>query len=157
MITQVAGRAGRERKAGRVILQTYSPNHYVYRYAAAYDYEGFYSKEINLLQATDFPPFTDILRLLISCENEAVALDATKLAIDGVRAVAAVFPDEFVYLNAMRAPKKRIQSKHRMQVLMRIRSNNAAVRAEVYRVADEVAAAFPQATCFTEINPNDLS
>lgn len=157
LITQVAGRAGRERKAGRVILQTYSPNHYVYRYAAAYDYEGFYSKEINLLQATDFPPFTDILRLLISCENEAVALDATKLAIDGVRAVAAGFPDEFVYLNAMRAPKKRIQSKHRMQVLMRIRPNNAAVRAEVYRVADEVAAAFPQATCFTEINPNDLS
>lgn len=157
LITQVAGRAGRERKAGRVILQTYSPNHYVYRYAAAYDYEGFYSKEINLLQATDFPPFTDVLRLLISCENESVALDATKLAIDGVRAVAAVFPDEFVYLNAMRAPKKRIQSKHRMQVLMRIRPNNAVVRAEIYRVADEVAAAFPQATCFTEINPNDLS
>lgn len=157
LITQVAGRAGRERKAGRVILQTYTPNHYVYKYATAYDYEGFYSKEINLLQATDFPPFTDILRVLVTCEDEGVALDATKQAADGVRAVAARFPDAFVYLNAMRAPKKRIQTKHRMQILMRIKPNSDVVRAEVYRVADEVAAAFPQAMCFTEINPNDLS
>lgn len=157
LITQVAGRAGRESKPGKVILQTYTPGHYVYRFATAYDYEGFYSKEINLLQATGFPPFTEILRMLISCENERVALDATKAAIDGVREIAEEHADDFVYLNAMRAPKKRIQSKHRMQVLMRIKPEKDHIRSAVYAVADKVSAEFPQITCFTEINPNDLS
>lgn len=156
LITQVAGRAGRESKPGRVILQTYTPGHYVYRYATAYDYEGFYDKEINLLQATGFPPFTEIVRVLISCENEAVALDATKLAIDGVREIAERRKDDFIYLNAMRSPKKRIQTKHRMQVLMRIKPD-CGVREEVYKIADKVTEAYPQITCFTEIDPNDLS
>lgn len=157
LITQVAGRAGREHKPGRVILQTYTPNHYVYRYATAYDYEGFYEKEINLLQTTGFPPFTDILRVLVSCENEQIALDATKTAMDEIRAISDKNPDAFVYLNAMRAPKKRIQTKHRMQILMRIKPNADDVRAAVYKAADDAAAKFPQVTCFTEINPNDLS
>ena len=156
LITQVAGRAGRESKPGRVVLQTYTPNHYVYRYAAAYDYEGFYRKEINLLQATKFPPFTEIIRILISCADESVALDATKLAIDGARAVAAELPEQFVYLNAMRSPKKRIQTKYRMQVLMRVLPNSAA-RARIYEVADSVTEKFPGVTCFTELDPNDLS
>ncbi|MBD5131661.1 MAG: primosomal protein N' [Clostridiales bacterium] len=157
LITQVAGRAGREKKAGSVILQTYTPNHYVYKYACAYDYEGFYGKEINLLQTTGFPPFTDIIRILVSCEDEQTALDATKLAIDGVREVVGKKPQSFVYLNAMRAPKKRIQTKYRMQVLMRIKPNEDELRAQVYAVADEVLKAYPKVSCFTEINPNDLS
>lgn len=157
LITQVAGRAGREKKPGKVILQTYSPQHYVYKYATAYDYEKFYEKEINLLQTTGFPPFAEILRIAISCENEQAALDATKFAIDGVRDVAEKFSSEFIYLNAMRSPKKRIQAKYRMQVLMRIKPDSNDIRSKVYKVADGVCARFPQVTCFTEINPNDLS
>lgn len=157
LITQVAGRAGREKKQGNVILQTYTPGHYVYKYATDYDYEGFYSKEINLLQATGFPPFSEILRILISCESEGTALDATKLAIDKTRSLAENHSDCFVYLNAMRAPKKRIQTKHRMQVLMRIKPDNDNIRKAVYGIADDVCAAYPQVTCFTETNPNDLS
>lgn len=156
LITQVAGRAGREQKPGRVILQTYTPGHYVYKLAAAYDYEGFYAKEINLLQTTGFPPFTEILRILISCESESVALDATKFAIDAVREISNERQDDFIYLNAMRSPKKRIQAKYRMQILMRTKPD-CGVRELVYGVADEVAERFPQVTCFTEINPNDLS
>ncbi len=157
LITQVAGRAGREQKPGKVILQTHTPGHYVYRFATSYDYEGFYEKEINLLQATGFPPFTEILRMLISCENEQTALDATKLAIDKVRAVADKRANDFIYLTAMRSPKKRIQTKHRMQVLMRIKPDCDELRRAVYAVADEVTQSFPSVGCFTEINPNDLS
>ncbi len=157
LITQVAGRAGRESKAGRVILQTYSPSHYVYRYAKEYDYVGFYEKEINLLQTTKFPPFSVILRILISSENEGMALDATQEATISVREIAACNPEAFIYLNAMRAPKKRIQSKYRMQVLMRIAPARDDIISLVYKVADNVIAHYPHVTCFTEINPNDLS
>ena len=108
-------------------------------------------------QTTGFPPFTDILRVLISCENEQAALDATKFAVEEIRKLAADNADAFVYLNAMRSPKKRIQTKHRMQVLMRIKPHIDRIRAAVYSVADKVAELYPQVTCFTEINPNDLS
>ena len=109
------------------------------------------------MQATGFPPFTDIIRVLVSCENEQAALDATKRAMDEIRMISAQNPDAFIYLNAMRAPKKRIQTKHRMQILMRIKPDADDVRAAVYKAADNAASEYPQATCFTEINPNDLS
>ncbi len=156
LITQVAGRAGRESKPGRVILQTRSPNHYVYKFASAYDYEGFYKKEINLLQATAFPPFSEVIRVLITCEDRGGAYDATKYAIDRLRKIAETRASDFIYLNAMASPKKRIQTKFRMQVLMRVKPE-CGVRSEVYAVADEVTEKFRSVGCFTEINPNDLS
>ncbi|MCH5351701.1 MAG: primosomal protein N' [Clostridiales bacterium] len=156
LITQVAGRAGRESKPGRVILQTRTPNHYVYRFAGAYDYEGFYNKEINLLQATAFPPFTEVIRILISSPNRDETYEATKFAIDKMRKIQDSRPADFVYLNAMASPKKRIQTKFRMQVLMRVKPE-CGVRTEVYKVADEVIEKYHGIGCFTEINPNDLS
>ena len=156
LITQVAGRAGRESKPGRVILQTHTPNHYVYKFASAYDYEGFYKKEINLLQTTAFPPFTEIIRVLISSADRDEAFEATKYAIDRMRAVASSRPNDFIYLNAMASPKKRIQTKYRMQVLMRVKPD-CGVKSDVYKVADEVIEKFKGIGCFTEINPNDLS
>ena len=56
LITQVAGRAGRADKKGKVILQTYSPRHYVFRYITSYDYDGFFDKENNTRLVSDFPP-----------------------------------------------------------------------------------------------------
>lgn len=157
LITQVAGRAGRENKVGRVILQTYTPNHYVYGFARAYDYRGFYAKEINLMQTTSFPPFSEILRVLVSSENEGDALDATRDAMGEMRELAKARPDDFIYLNAMRSPKRRIQTKYRMQILMRVKPNLDDLRNRVYAIADKFAAVYPKVKFFTEINPNDLS
>lgn len=157
LITQVSGRAGRDNKPGRVILQTHTPNHYAYKYAAAYDYCGFYQKEINLLEATGFPPFSEIIRILISSEDEKTAMDATRTAAQKLKALSAEHKDDFIYFNAMRAPVKRIQTKYRMQILMRVKPGLDELRAAVYNIADETYANFPHIVCFTEINPNDLS
>ena len=78
LITQVSGRAGRDRKAGKVVLQTYTPHHYVYRFALANDYSGFYKKEINLREITKYPPFAKIVRVLVTGENEQLAMAVLK-------------------------------------------------------------------------------
>lgn len=62
-ITQVAGRAGRGRIKGEVILQTYLPDHYVITTAASQDYEAFYQQELELRRIIQYPPFSHILRL----------------------------------------------------------------------------------------------
>ena len=78
LITQVAGRAGRSKYEGKVILQTYYPKHYVYRCVANYDYKRFFDKEISLRETTHFPPFAKIVRVLLTSLDDAKAYMVTK-------------------------------------------------------------------------------
>ena len=70
LITQVLGRAGRSRKEGRAVIQTYSPEHPLLLQAAKQDYESFYNEEIKLRRAAIFPPFCELACFLFSGENE---------------------------------------------------------------------------------------
>lgn len=65
-LTQVAGRAGRSDRGGRVIFQTFQPDHYVIQYAARHDYTGFYNEELNNRRRLGYPPFYQIVRLEIT-------------------------------------------------------------------------------------------
>ncbi len=70
LLTQAAGRAGRGRKAGEVVIQTYSPDHYCVETAANQDYESFYKQEIQYRDLMGYPPIEQLLAVLVSCENE---------------------------------------------------------------------------------------
>jgi primosomal protein N' (replication factor Y) len=64
VLTQVAGRAGRGLLGGRVILQTYHPEHYAIEAASQHDYQQFYQKELEARRQLDYPPFTRMARLI---------------------------------------------------------------------------------------------
>jgi len=64
VLTQVVGRAGRGLLGGRVILQTYQPDHYAVRAAAAHDYQSFYEQELGFRRSLGYPPFTRLARLV---------------------------------------------------------------------------------------------
>jgi len=70
LLCQVAGRAGRGLKAGKVIIQTYSPDNYIIEAAAKHDYLGFYHKEIDYRRRYNYPPFSRLVRLVHSHTNE---------------------------------------------------------------------------------------
>jgi len=72
LLCQVAGRAGRGANAGRVIIQTYSPDNYTVQAAAGHDYPGFYDKEVAYRRRYNYPPFTRLIRLLYSHTNEGL-------------------------------------------------------------------------------------
>ncbi|MVX58911.1 primosomal protein N' [Streptococcus danieliae] len=57
LLTQVAGRAGRATKPGKVYLQTYNPDHYAIQYASKQDYEGFYQEEMRIRKMAAYPPY----------------------------------------------------------------------------------------------------
>ena len=63
VLTQVAGRAGRSPLGGKVILQTFDPDHYVIQAAAGHDYQDFYNQEIEYRRDLGYPPFTNLVRL----------------------------------------------------------------------------------------------
>jgi primosomal protein N' (replication factor Y) len=70
LLCQVAGRAGRGVKAGKVIIQTYSPDNYIIEAAAKHDYLGFYHKEIDYRRRYNYPPFSQLVRLVYSHTDE---------------------------------------------------------------------------------------
>jgi primosomal protein N' (replication factor Y) len=72
LLCQVAGRAGRGVKAGKVIIQTYSPDNYIIEAAAKHDYLGFYHKEIDYRRQYNYPPFSQLVRLVYSHTNEGL-------------------------------------------------------------------------------------
>ncbi|MGL6154322.1 MAG: replication restart helicase PriA [Cetobacterium sp.] len=72
LITQVAGRAGRGDKEGKVIIQTYQPESYVIKKILEDDYEGFYNREIENREILFYPPFSKIINIGISSTKEDI-------------------------------------------------------------------------------------
>jgi primosomal protein N' (replication factor Y) (superfamily II helicase) len=70
LLTQVGGRAGRRRKPGKVLIQTYSPEHYSIQAAAAHDYLMFYRKELRFRKEASYPPFTEMIRYTYSTASD---------------------------------------------------------------------------------------
>lgn len=76
LLTQVSGRAGRSKKAGEVVIQTYSPADRAITKAAAHDFAGFFWEEIRYRQNLGYPPFTHLIRVLLLHEAEEKVIRA---------------------------------------------------------------------------------
>ena len=157
LITQVAGRAGRdktshEKEKPSVFIQTYRPKHYVYQLAANYDYDKFYEKEINTRQTTKFPPFTTIVRVLVTSEIDTTIKDIIMKIMAELKPRAK----DFIYLAAMRSPLGRIQNKFRYQILARFDRKSEY---DMIDFIDKVVKKHQtnKVQIFMEINPQNLS
>ena len=81
LLVQAAGRAGRGRYRGKVVIQTYNPDHYVIQAAATGNYKDFYSKEIRYRKLGEYPPETHLLAvILFASKAEEVSKGAENLA-----------------------------------------------------------------------------
>ncbi len=157
LITQVAGRAGRADVPGRVVVQTYDPDHYGIRLAAAQDYRAFYTRESAYRRAAMYPPFTVIARIVYSGKDEA-AVRAAALADE---ARLGAFLDEVdarrdaIQLAAAEAPIRQIRGEYRWQLLLKLyfKADLDAVEARMQALAD---AAPEGVRAELEVNPNNL-
>lgn len=73
LLAQAAGRAGRRERAGQVVIQTYQPEHYALKCAAAHDYEQFYNEEMGYRMLLGYPPAAHMLAVWIAAEKEEIA------------------------------------------------------------------------------------
>jgi primosomal protein N' (replication factor Y) len=117
LLTQVAGRAGRGGKSGRVLIQTYSPDHYVLSAAARHDYLGFYEQETGIRRELSYPPFGYLANcVLAGNDRQKVAEAAEGLAAElerrnGNPAVEILGPAP--------CPLSRLRGKWRFQILLK--------------------------------------
>jgi primosomal protein N' (replication factor Y) (superfamily II helicase) len=82
LVVQVAGRAGRDGRSSRVVVQTSNPDHYALRCAADHDYEGFYAAELPSRKAFSFPPFADLVVLTRTDADDAKAATSAREAAE---------------------------------------------------------------------------
>ena len=116
LLTQVAGRAGRGRLPGRVLVQTYYPDHYAIRFGAAQDYEGFYEQELKFRRLMHYPPFTALANLVVRDRRLEEAVRKTRSLEEffqqqGDPAVRVLGP--------VPAPLARLKKDYRFQFLLK--------------------------------------
>lgn len=153
LITQVAGRSGRAGEQGKVVLQTYDPENYILRFAVRYDYKGFFEHEIALRKATAFPPFARIVRVMVTAAEDKKALETLKEVWFSLKELYDAHADEFLFFNKMHSPVRRIQSRFRYQVLMRLKGD--ALLPDIYERA--LAHRSRDALVYVEEDPGNLS
>lgn len=153
LITQVAGRSGRAGDKGKVVLQTYSPENYILRYAVNYDYAGFFENEVKMRKAALFPPYSLICRVMVVADRDDKALEALKNVFFAIEEIRKGDEQEFIFFNKMHSPIKKIQNKVRYQVLARLRTEKYLP--QIYKIAVENSNA--DALVYVEENPANLS
>ncbi len=117
LIVQAAGRAGRGREAGEVVIQTYSPEDPVIQSSAAGDYESFYGHEIRMRSFSGYPPFTNILRLVFSGEKESAVAEEAEAVYHKI--VASGLPEEGELFRPQPAYMAFLSGKYRYQILVK--------------------------------------
>lgn len=155
LLTQVSGRAGRAEKQGKVIVQTYTPNHFIFKLIKQNNYKMFFDKEINTREISKFPPFTTIVRILVRSEDEMKTVEQTKSIFEGIKSLKQDYESEFVYCAAMKAPVARIEKLYRYQIIMRIlRGKQSEIIDSIYSIVDKSRT--NDISVFIELNPNDM-
>ncbi|MBR2324173.1 MAG: primosomal protein N', partial [Clostridia bacterium] len=155
LITQVAGRAGRDKLPGKVVLQTYSPRHYILNFATHYNYKGFFDYEISVRQATAFPPFATVLRIMIVSEVEQKAKMCARTLYNKVLDLKKKEEDAFAYLNGMKSPIKKIENKFRFQIIARIvGEKQEEIIQSLYKIVDENKLVGVHS--YLEVNPTNV-
>lgn len=132
LLTQVAGRSGRAELEGRVVMQTYMPEHYCIAAAQKHDYIGFYTQELEARNAFRYPPFSHVATLLLRGKNEKEVIDTAHavrdhLEISQTDQGAVSLPDnteetKVETLGPAPAPLSKIEGKYRWHLLLRSNS-----------------------------------
>lgn len=121
LLTQVAGRAGRGDRPGRVLVQTINPDHYAIHFAARQDYEGFYQREIEFRRAMRYPPFAALANVMVRDEEKE---NAMRMAGELERLLLPT-PPEVKFLGPAEASVPRVRNQFRYQILLKSASRKA--------------------------------
>jgi primosomal protein N' (replication factor Y) len=119
LLAQVAGRAGRAEKPGKVILQTFQPDHPAVRLAARHDYERFFAHEIEARREVSYPPFAHLVSVRVHAGQEADARETTQLLAEVARRHAAVQQGAVQVLGPAPAPLLRLRGRYHYRLLLK--------------------------------------
>jgi len=119
LIVQAAGRAGRALLPEEVVIQTFNGDHEVIKYAARQDYFNFYKHEISSRRILEYPPFKEIMRIVISSSREDQADRKTGILKELIEEIIDATETDLDILGPAPAPYYKIKDRYRYQLLLK--------------------------------------
>ncbi len=122
LLAQVAGRAGRGKEPGEVIIQTYTPDHYAFRYVLSHDYRGFFTSEKEFRRVLNYPPFSRLVHLRLEGPNAEEVQSQAKLLGNRLRAKHTRDSRAFgkiEILGPAPSPIEKLRGRFRWQILLK--------------------------------------
>ena len=154
ILTQVAGRAGREKLDGKVIVQTYNPDNFSIICAQKQDYEMFYDTEIALRKQLNYPPFYDIILIGFNSLSEN---EIKKVADESYTYLKENLPqDEFNVLRPMPSPIDKIQNRFRWRIIIKGNADNKANKILNDYLKNIYDKNYKNTKISIDINPNNM-
>jgi primosomal protein N' (replication factor Y) len=153
LLTQVAGRAGRGEMPGKVVLQTFSPDHYAIRFAALHDFLGFYDQELRYRRWMHYPPFASVATVLLRSDKLDLAMRYAGIIgrwvehtrLEGVRVMGPAA-----------APLSRLKRDYRYHFILKSQSReklNSTLRALISNAVKEDV---PRTNIVVDVDPQSL-
>ncbi len=159
LLTQVVGRSGRGRYAGRAIVQTFTPENEIFKLAAKQDYESFYEGEILIRKAMLYPPFSDICVVGFSGTREEIVRDASQLFLlrFGEKAKEKYAAIPLRVLQPTPAFIAKVNNKYRYKLIVKCR-NTSLFREFLGELLREFSAEkrFSSVSVFADMNPDTV-
>jgi primosomal protein N' (replication factor Y) (superfamily II helicase) len=161
LLTQVAGRSGRGEKKGRVIVQTYNPEHYSIQDASRHDYLSFYEKEIVFRRDVEYPPFVRLVKIgLSSSDYKALELGAARVKKIALKELEKndTLKGEIEILGPAPSPLEKLKGEFRWQILIKSKSLESQ-NSYVNILSQALKSSFKQAENFSwhaDIDPQNF-
>jgi primosomal protein N' (replication factor Y) len=153
LMTQVAGRAGRGELPGRVLIQTFYPEHYAIQDAIKQNYVAFYERELHYRQVMAYPPFTSLANIIVRDSNLEKAIAWSR---ELSQYLAPHNGDGMRVLGPASAPLAKLKSEYRFQFLLKSKRKAQLTKllagALAYRDKKEI----PQAAVLVDMDPLQL-
>ena len=118
LVTQVAGRTGRGEKGGRVLVQTFSPDHVAIRTAAQHDFETFATHELAARQTYGYPPWSTMIRLVVRAVSLTLAEESAARLGEDIRSQIEGHQINARLLGPSPAPLAKLRGKYRFHLLL---------------------------------------
>ncbi len=127
ILTQVAGRAGREKLPGRVIIQTYNPENFAIECSKKQDYDKFYETEIELRKQLKYPPFCDIISIgLTDIDNNKIKNVSERLYKNIKNLIEKENTNIFIY-KPLPCPIDKIKNRYRWRIIIKGKLTNKLI------------------------------
>jgi primosomal protein N' (replication factor Y) len=123
LLVQVAGRAGRAEIPGEVVIQTYNPQEPLFQKVIHHDYQSFYNDEIKIRKLLEYPPVTDILRIVVSGETESVCQKYSSEMAKFIEEMIDAKEDNIMILGPAPCPISKIKRRYRYQIMIKCYSS----------------------------------
>ena len=156
ILTQVAGRAGRENLDGKVIIQTYTPDNLSINYAKQHDYDLLYNSEINLRKQLKYPPFCDIILIGISSTDEKEVKDLSNMVFDYLKQNIEKDNLKAKAFSAVPAPISKIKNKYRWRIIIKCYFDDNIINLINNMLIEYENLKLKNSRVIIDVNPNNL-